>query len=329
MTAGPVPFGTLPDGRPVHRLRLGGGGLAVELLDYGAIVRSLRFGPTETVLGFEGLEAYLADRAYQGCVVGRCANRIDGGRFSIDGEAFQAEVNEGPNTLHGGPVGFGRRLWSFERWDETSATLAYRSPDGEEGFPGQLDARIRFRIGASALEITWLAQASRPTPANLTHHLYFNLSGDASTSVLDHRLGVEAEAITPVRPDLIPTGDFLAVAGTPFDLNRPRPLGEVLAQAHPQLTLCGGIDHNWALRGRVSLACPRSGLSLTLTTDQPGLQVYSGQALTAPFVRHGGLALEPQGFPDAVNRPAFPSVVLRPGQTYRKRAVYRFARGAP
>jgi aldose 1-epimerase len=324
MTAGPVPFGDLPDGRPVRRLRLGGDRLSIELLDYGAVVRSLRFAGVETVLGFDALEAYLADRSYQGCVVGRCANRVDGGRFSIDGQAFQAETNEGPNTLHGGPVGFSRRLWSFERWDEASATLAYRSPDGEEGFPGQLDARLRFRIGASGLEITWLAQASRPTPANLTHHLYFNLSGDPSTSVLDHVLGVAAEAITPVRPDLIPTGELMPTAGTPFDLNVPRPLGEVLAQDHPQLALAGGIDHNWALSGPVSLACPRTGLSLTLTTDQPGLQVYSGQGLAAPFAPHGGLALEPQGFPDAVNQPGFPSVLLRPGQTYRRRAVYRF-----
>jgi aldose 1-epimerase len=327
MTAGCTPFGTLADGRAVQAVRLAWpGGVEAEILDYGAVVRSLRFGEIETVLGFDTLEAYVADRAYQGCVVGRCANRIDHARFEIDGRAFQVEANEGPNVLHGGPVGFGRRLWILERSDDLSATLSYRSPEGEEGFPGTLDARIKFRLaGASALEITWLAQASAATPVNLTHHLYFNLSGDPSTSVLDHVFGIEADAITPVRPDLIPTGELMPVDATPFDLRQARTLGEILAERHPQLTIGGGFDHNWMLKGPARLACPRTGLSMTLTTDQPGLQVYSGQGLTAPFAAHGGIALEPQGFPDAVNHANFPNVVLRPGQTYRRRAVYRFA----
>lgn len=326
MSTGPARFGTLPDGREVHVLRLGGDGLALEVLDYGAIVRSLRVGGTEVVLGFGAIDAYVDDRGYQGCVVGRCANRIAGGRFEIDGQAFQAEVNEGANTLHGGPVGFGRRLWGFERWDETSATLSYRSPAGEEGFPGQLDARIRFRVGGSAVEITWMAQASRATPCNLTHHLYFNLSGDPATPALDHALEIEADAITPVGADLIPTGALMPVEDTPFDLRQARPIGEIVVQDDPQIGLAGGIDHNWALSGGARLSCPRTGLAMTLTTDQPGLQVYSGQGLTAPFAAHGGIALEPQGFPDAPNHPAFPGVILRPGQTYRRRAVYRFSR---
>ncbi|OYX34157.1 MAG: hypothetical protein B7Y99_06075 [Caulobacterales bacterium 32-69-10] len=327
---GPVRFGTLADGRAVQALRLAWpGGIEAQILDYGAVVRSLRFGGIETVLGFETVEAYVADRAYQGCVVGRFANRIDRGRFEVDGRAFQVEANEGPNTLHGGPVGFGRRLWALERWDDRSATLSYRSPEGEEGFPGTVDARIKFRLaGATALEITWLAQASALTPVNLTHHLYFNLSGDPSTSVLDHELQIAADAITPVRPDLIPTGDLMAVEGTPFDLRRAAPIGEAVAQTHPQLAIAGGLDHNWVLNGPARLACPRTGLAMTLTTDQPGLQVYSGQGLTAPFAAHGGIALEPQGFPDAVNQPSFPDVLLRPGQTYRRHAVYRFAGGA-
>lgn len=334
MPAHPKRFGTLADGRPVHALRLAWpGGLDLEVLDYGAIVRSLRVpmggDRLETVLGFADLSPYVADDAYQGRVIGRCANRIDGGRFEIDGRAWQAETNEGPNTLHGGPIGFGRRLWTFERCDGRVAVLSYRSPEGEEGFPGTLDARVRFRLaGPAALEIAWLAQASRATPVNLTHHLYFNLSGDPATGILDHLVQIEAEAITPVRPDLIPTGELMPVAGTPFDLRRPRPVGEALAEGHPQLAIGGGFDHNWMLAGPARLTCPRNGLSLTLATDQPGLQVYSGQGLTAPFAAHGGIALEPQGFPDAVNRPSFPDVVLRPGQTYRRRAVYRFAETA-
>jgi aldose 1-epimerase len=337
MPVQPTPFGTLEDGRPATAVRLGWpGGLEVEVLDYGAIVRSLRAptaaGPVETVLGFDSLEAYVADRAYQGCVVGRCANRIDGARFAIDGETFRVTANEGPNCLHGGALGFGRRLWRFEApaSDGRSAALTYRSPDGEEGFPGQVDARIEFTLtAADTLVIAWAAQADRPTPVNLSHHLYFNLSGDPATPLLDHSLMIAAEAITPVRPDLIPTGALLPVEGTAFDLRTPRPIGEALAQGHPQLALGGGYDHNWALRPQagpaVRLRSPRTGLEMSLSTDQPGLQVYSGQGLTAPFAAHGGIALEPQGFPDAVNIPAFPDVVLRPGRTYRRHAAYRFA----
>lgn len=327
MAGSPTQFGTLQDGRPVHAVSLVSDDLQVEVLEYGAVVRSLRVGGIETVLGFASLEDYVADRAYQGRVVGRVANRIDQARFEVDGRRYQVAANEGANVLHGGPVGFGRRLWTLEGWDERSATLSYRSPEGEEGFPGTLDARIKFRLaGASGLEITWLAQVSQPCPVNLTHHLYFNLSGDASTSALDHDLQIAADAVTPVRPDLIPTGELLAVDGTPFDLRTPRRLGEALAERHPQLEIGGGFDHNWVLKGPARLACPRTGLALTLATDQPGLQVYSGQGLTAPFAAHGGIALEPQGFPDAVNRPGFPDVVLRPGQTYRRRALYRFER---
>lgn len=330
MPVQPTPFGALTDGRAVHRLRLTDGALAVELLDYGAVVRSLRVGGVETVLGFDTLDAYVADRAYQGCVVGRCANRIDRARFALDGQTFRLEANEGPNTLHGGPVGFGRRLWSFEAWDDRSVVLALRSPDGEEGFPGTVEARVAVSLGDDALTIVWSATADRPTPVNLTHHLYFNLSGDPSTSALDHTLGIAADAITPVRPDLIPTGDLMAVDGTAFDLRRGRAIAEVLAQGHPQLDLGGGVDHNWVLgpAGAVTLACPRTGLRLDIVTDQPGIQVYSGQGLTRPFAVHGGIALEPQGFPDAVNRPNFPDVILRPGQTYRRQAAYRFSGGA-
>jgi aldose 1-epimerase len=340
MAVHPQPFGTLADGRAVRSVRLSWpGGLEAEVLDYGAVLRSLRVptarGPVEAVLGFATLAAYEANRAYQGCVVGRCANRIAGARFAIDGETFEVEANEGPNCLHGGPVGFGRRLWTFEdvAADGLSAILTYRSTDGEEGFPGAVDVRVEIALtGPDAVAIAWTAQADRPTPVNLTHHLYFNLSGDPVTSVLDHELMVAADAITPVRADLIPTGERLAVDGTAFDLRAGRTIAEALAQGHPQIDLGGGLDHNWVLRPgaapAAALSCPRTGLSLAMITDQPGLQVYSGQGLEAPFARHGGIALEPQGFPDAVNQPAFPSVILRPGQTYRRQAIYRFADAA-
>jgi aldose 1-epimerase len=336
---GPALFGVLDDGRPVRRVRLGRpGGVELEVLEYGAIVRSLRaparHGPVETVLGFADLAAYVADASYQGCVVGRCANRIGGARFTIDGERFAVTANEGANCLHGGAPGWNKRLWRFEAAGEDGriASLAYASPDGEEGFPGAVAACVTFELlEPDALRITWAARTDRPTPVNLSHHFYFNLSGDPRHPVLDHELTVAAQAITPVRPDLIPTGELMPVAGTPFDLRRGRVIGEALAERHPQLVPAGGFDHNWALDAgatpALSLRSPTTGLVLHVTTDQPGVQIYSGQGLGAPFVAHGALVVEPQGFPDAVNQPGFPQVVLRPGKVYRRSATYRFEAG--
>lgn len=324
-------FGRLADGREVEAATLRADGLEVELIAYGAIVRRLMVPAggrhVSAVLGFDRLADYEADRTYQGCIVGRCANRIGGAAFEIDGVRHEVEANEGRNCLHGGALGFGKRLWSFERLEPGLAVLAYTSPAGEAGFPGEVRCRVRFEVASDALAIDWEAETDQPTPVNLTHHLYFNLSGDPATPVLDHALAIEADALTEVDAELIPTGRLLPVAGTPFDLRTPRGIGDVLNEAHPQLALGGGIDHNWALSGRApaaSLRCPRTGLALTVETDQPGLQVYGGQGLKPPFAAHGGLVFEPQGFPDAVNRPNFPAVVLRPGSIYRRRAVYRF-----
>lgn len=341
METAPVRFGTLAGDRPVDLVRLAWpGAIEVEVIAYGAIVRRLRApgpgGLVDALLGFGELSAYEADRGYQGCAVGRCANRIAGAAFAIDGQTFEVAANEGPNCLHGGVLGFSKRLWRFAEIDPEGrfAVLAYDSPDGEEGFPGRVEARVAFTlVDHQTLEIAWEAVADRPTPVNLTHHLYFNLTGDFDRTILDHSLAVAGGHITPVQPDLIPTGDLRSVEATAFDLRRPRRLREVLGHREPQLVLGGGIDHNWVLDAREGpaavLMSPESGLVMSLTTDQPGLQVYSGQGLRAPFVRHGGIALEPQGFPDAVNRPDFPDVVLRPGHTYRRWARYRFAVGEP
>jgi len=341
LSARPSLFGRLADGAPVQAVRLAWpGGLAVQVLDYGAIVQSLTVpaagGRVEALLGFPDPAAYEADRFYQGQAIGRCANRIGGAAFSIDGRDYRVTANEGRNCLHGGRLGFGRRTWRFEALadDGRSATLAYRSPDGEEGFPGEVEARVRFAVdGPDSFSILWEAEADRPTPVSMTHHLYFNLSGDPRRSALDHQMRIAAEAVTPVRPDLVPTGELMPVAGTPFDLRRPRPLREALAQAHPQTELAGGFDHNWALSGGAGpaaiLRSPRTGLELAIDTDQPGLQMFSGQTLEAPFARHGGIALEPQAFPDALHHRNFPGVVLRPGSLYRRWASYRFAAGDP
>lgn len=319
-----IPFGLLADGSPVRLARIERGNLVLEVIEQGAAVRSLEVGGVETVLGFHTLEDYLADRSYQGVVVGRVANRIADAAFEIDGERFEVSANEGANTLHGGSGGLDKRLWRFAEVSDHAVTLAYASEDGEEGFPGSLDVEVRFFLTGDGLEIVWEAETDQPTPVNLTHHLYFNLGGD---DVLDHTLGVRAQGYTPVQPDLVPTGDIAPVAGTPFDLRTPRRLGEMVRDDHPQIAIGGGYDHNWVLDPApgpaLTLASP-SGLRLQIETDQPGVQIYSGQGLQAPFGPFGGIAIEPQNFPDAVNQPGFPDPILRPGARYRRRALYRF-----
>jgi aldose 1-epimerase len=327
-------FGVLPDGRAVEAVRLSRrGGLTVEILSFGAIVHRICAptprGGLEAVAGYPSLAGYAADKAYLGAIVGRCANRIGGARFVLDGETFDVSANEGANCLHGGALGFNKRLWSIETQhpDRPRAVLTYVSADGEEGFPGEVRVRAAYELTADdTLVITYEAETDRATPVNLSQHIYFNLSGGGD--ILDHVLKIAGSAITPVRGDLIPTGELMAVTGTPFDLRAGRVIGEAMAEPHPQLTIPGGFDMNWALDPpsgpALTLTSPKTGLSLEIETDQVGIQVYAGQSMPAPFVRCAALALEPQGFPDAVNHPNFPSVILRPGDTYRHRSVYRF-----
>ena len=331
------PFGRLSGGREVRMATLiWPGGLSVEVLEYGAAIHGIAVqmtrGSIQAILRHNTLADYEADTAYLGPIVGRCANRIGGARFEIDGAPFKVHANEGPNCLHGGDPGFNKRLWRFAEPtdpDGLSTTLTYVSPDGEEGFPGRVEVRAAYTlIAADTLEIAYEASTDAPTPVNLSQHLYFNLSGEPGRDVLDHTLQIAGGAITPVRPDLIPTGERLPVGATPFDLRQPRRIGDALAEPHPQIALARGFDHNWALEPAAApclrLRSPESGLMLEIGTDQPGLQVYSGQDLPAPFAKHGAMVFEPQGFPDAVNQPGFPDVVLRPGRTYRHRSAYRF-----
>jgi len=311
-------------------VKLARGSLTLEVAPHGAAITSLTVAGIETLLQPQGLGRGEADARYLNALVGRVANRIAGGRFSLDGRSVQASVNEGDNTLHGGAVGWSMRDWTLT---ETPAGVRaeYVSPDGEMGFPGEVrvTADIGF-VADDAFEIRYLATADRPTPLSLTHHLYFNLSGRSGTDVLDHDLSVAARAITPCGPGLIPTGALMPVAGTPFDLRRARSIGAVLAEPHPQLALAGGLDHNFVLTAgaapAIRLRSPESGLTLELHTDQPGVQLYAGQKMRPPWASHQALALEPQDFPDAVNHPAFPSSIVRPGQAYRRRSLYRLFR---
>lgn len=337
---GPARVGVRRDGQAVHAHGLAWpDGIAAEVWSLGARLASLtvplrdgrRVEVLQTPADFAVVEG---DTGYHGVVVGRVANRIAGARFRLDGREHRLTPNEGRNLLHSGAAGWSRRVWRFTEARERRCALELRSPVGEGGFPGAVLARVSFALTApDALEIAWDAQVSAPTPIAMTHHLYFNLSGGAEPDIRNHDLQVAAPAYTPVNDEMIPTGELVRTAGTPFDFSRPRRLGEVLGVRDPQLTQAGGLDHTFVLEPRapeaVRLRAPVSGLSLNMATDQPGVQVYTGQHLAAPFRPFGALALEPQAFPDAVNCPGFPPVIVRPGEPYRRFARYRFEAGAP
>lgn len=329
-------FGKL-EGRDVRAGRLAWpGGISLEVIEYGAIVQSLQVPHRGTmlnvVLGFETLQEYIADTTYQGGVVGRVANRIANGTFQLDGKTIHVTANRKGNCLHGGNRGFNKRLWQFTKplsKDYPALSLIYQSADQEEGFPGRVDVRITYMLTSPTTLVTaFEARTSAPTPVNLSTHLYFNLSGDIKTPILDHELMIAASAITPVRERLIPTGEILPVAGTPFDFNKPKTIAAALSQSHPQLDVASGLDHNWVLdkgaKPSLSLYSPESGLRMLVTTDQPGIQVYDGHNLKPPFIPKGALAIEPQNFPDAVNHPNFPNSILRPGEVYRATSSYLF-----
>jgi aldose 1-epimerase len=338
-------FGTLPGGEPVEAFTLrSSGGVEAQVIAFGGAIVSLRVPDREgrvedVVLGYDSLEGYLADDAYFGALIGRYANRIRGGRFSLDGVEHALDVNNGPNHLHGGRGGFHKVLWKAEQADG-ALTLSHSSADGEQGYPGALHARVTYRLtDANELVVDYAATAERPTPVNLTQHSYFNLTGDPTRDILSHELQVEADFITPVDATLISTGELRPVEGTAFDFRRPTPIGARIADADAQLAHAGGYDHNFVLRRNgagPSLAArvhdPSSGRTLEVLTTEPGIQFYSGNFLDGAvrgkngvrYAHRCGLCLEPQHFPDSPNHPTFPSVILRPGERYTSRTVYRF-----
>ncbi|WP_073951951.1 aldose epimerase family protein [Streptomyces kebangsaanensis] len=317
-------FGTLSDGAAVHRWTLERAGVRVRVLSYGGIVQSVevpdRDGRTaDVVLGFPGLEGYLAHpEPFLGALIGRYANRIAGGRFPLDGRTYALEQNEGTNSLHGGDRGFDKRLWEVAPV-EHGIRLTRVSPHGEEGFPGRLEVTATYTLDASgALHIAYTAVTDAPTVVNLTNHSYWNLSGSGSAG--GHELRLAASRYTPVGADLIPTGDLAEVAGTRFDFRRAREVGS-------------GYDHNLVLDKGVTttpvevaeLHDPVFGRVLTVSTTEPGLQLYTADHLGAPFAPGAGIALETQHFPDSPNRPRFPSTGLRPGEVFRSETVYGFS----
>ena len=340
--APPEPFGSLPDGRPVRRVALGRApGLEVHLLDLGATVHRILVTGGDGVrrnvtLGHPTVADYLAGNDFLGAAIGRYANRIAQGRFRLEGREFQVGVTDRGHHLHGGPDGFDRRLWVLDEHGPDHATFALHSPDGDQGFPGGLDVRATYRVQDTTLELTFEAVSSAPTVVNLTSHLYLNLDGEGGT-IDEHTLQVHAEAFTPVDATGIPVGPPVAVAGTPFDLRRPRRLGDVVRAEHPQLRDARGLDHDFVLTGSGlravgRLAAARTRTVVDLLTHQPDQQVYTGHFFdgtgrSSSGGRHrqgDGIALEPQLPPDSPNRPEAPSPVLRPGARYRATTQWRF-----
>jgi aldose 1-epimerase len=339
--------GELADGTPVDRWTLDGG-MTVAILTYGGIVQRLevpdRSGvPANVVLGLPTFDDYRAGNGpYLGALIGRYANRIAGGAFTLDGRAYRLPVNNPPNSLHGGTEGFDKRVWTATGTGD-GVELAYTSPDGEMGFPGTLSVTVRYTLTAdNGLRIEYQASTDAPTVVNLTNHSYLNLAGEAAGTVEGHRLRLNAGRYTPTDATSIPTGELVPVAGTPFDFTATHAVGERIDGDDEQLRFGLGYDHNYVLdrpagaEGTLVLAArveePGSGRVLEVETTEPGVQLYSGNQLDGSLTGTGGVAygpraglcLETQHFPDSPNQPGFPSTVLRPGEVSRSVTVYRF-----
>ncbi|MDP9205657.1 MAG: galactose mutarotase [Gemmatimonadota bacterium] len=348
-----TPFGKIATGETAQLFSFRNArGIEVRLTNYGGIITSIRTPDragrfADIVLGYDDLGGYLRDSPYFGAIVGRYANRIARGRFAVDGTTYTLAVNNGPNSLHGGLRGFDKVVWNaqpFQNQEGQGITLDYTSPDGEEGYPGTLHARVTYTLTPDdRLIVDYQATTDKATPVNLSQHTYWNLAGNATRDILGHVLTINADAITPVDSTLIPTGEIAPVAGTPFDFRTPTAIGARVDQRQNiQIRYGNGYDHNFVLnRGSATpdalvhaarVVEPSTGRTLDIYTTEPGLQFYSGNFLDGSITGKGGsvyrfrygLALETQHYPDSPNHPSFPSTVLRPGQQYRSRTVFQF-----
>lgn len=348
-------FGKLADGRPVGAVTLANGrGVSATVIAYGATLQSVvmpdRAGrKADVALGYDNIRAYVEKPQYFGSTVGRFANRLAGGRYRVDGRAYQAPVNNGPNSLHGGVTGFDKVLWeivSVKSGPAASVTLRYVSPDGDQGYPGTMSVMATYSLDErNHLTIEYVATADKTTIANITNHAYWNLSGEGSANgAMGHVVTIPAETYLPTDEGAIPTGEFRPVAGTVFDFRRPRAVGERVRDARDQQIAWGrGYDHNWVIGRGVTrdqhlmakVYDPASGRGFELWSNQPGLQFYSGNFLDATssgksrrIYRLGdAIVMEPQIFPDSPNQKGFPDARLEPGQTYRNIMTYRLTTG--
>jgi len=346
-------FGRMPDGRVVEAITLTNDtGMTVKVIALGAALQSVivpdRDGrAADVAIGYPTLDGYLAKPEYFGATVGRVANRIAAGRFELDGRTYQTPVNNGPNALHGGTAGFDKVLWeviAVEDGEAPSVTLRYVSPDGDQGYPGELTTTATYSLNdANELSVRYEATTDAPTVVNISNHGYWNMAGEgAPAGAMGNLLTIPAEEYTPTDATAIPTGEFRKVEGTVFDFRTPTPVGLRVRDASDEQILFGrGYDHNWVLSRERSaeprmiarLEDPVSGRVMEIISDQPGLQFYSGNFFDATIVGKSGqiyrmgdaMVLEPQMFPDTPNQPAFGSVRLDPGQTYRNDMVFRFS----
>jgi len=332
-------FGVLSDGSEVQEIVIADGDLTASIITLGAAIRDLRLAGVDhpLVLGFDRLDDYVNHSPHFGAVAGRCANRIGKGRLVIDGHVYQLPLNErGRVHLHGGARGFGKRLWRVVSQDRRSVTLGITSLDGEEGYPGRVEAFCRYTVEApGALHMEAEATTSAPTVVNLAQHSYFNL--DDSPDILDHEVQIFAEYYTPTDGDNVPTGEILSVAGTDYDLRARRPIRNV--KNGVRFTYDINYVVNRSKTGQVSrhaaLRSPKNGVTLSVSSTEPGLQFYDGYSMNVPVPglggrRYGasaGCCFEAQFFPDSPNHPNFPSAILRPGGTYRQSTLFAFTRG--
>lgn len=337
------PFGVTRDGRAVDEILLDNGTLRCSLLTYGAALRGLTVpgtaGPVDVVLGFDSMGAYESQDKFMGAVVGRYANRIAGGRFTLEGRAYTLARNDGENHLHGGPGGFFSKVWRAEPCGEHGVTFSCESGDMEEGYPGRMAVSVTCALEGTALRLTYRAETDRTTVCNLTSHAYFNLNGHDAGGAMEQSLTLYAGRYTPVGPGSIPTGEIAPVEGTPMDFRTARAIGERIDDPFRQLELCGGYDHNWVVDGGSGVLRPaavlesgRTGIRMTVETTLPGIQFYAGNYMDGCPAGKGGaqygyrdaVCLETQFFPDTPNHPAFPQCVLRPGEVWEQETVFRF-----
>ena len=340
----PVDFGRTPDGHHAALYTLSNESMRVRITDFGGRIVSIEVPDRSgkhghVVLGFDDVSEYVSAGGSFGALLGRTANRIGGGAFTLDGHTYRLSKNEEHATLHGGRQGFDKLFWRVEEAGDTHLILALVSPDGDQGFPGELSATARYSVEGNTLWLSLEAATSKPTPVSLSAHPYFNLAGVPAVDIFGHEITIAAEAFLPTDRQQIPTGEIRPVDGTVFDLRRPTPIGTRIRRADQQLLFGKGYDHYFVLseapgdplRVAALVFDPQSGRTLEVLTTQPGTQFYTGNNLTGSVAGRGGayrqsagLALEPQGFPDAPNRPEFPSTVLRPGTVYRQVIAYRF-----
>jgi aldose 1-epimerase len=339
-------------GKPIEMVTLKNShGMEVQAITYGAIITSIKVPDkngtiADVVLGFDSPEPYWHEPTppYFGAVVGRYGNRIAKGKFTLDGKSYTLPINNAPNSLHGGDKGFDKQVWTVTTKDAAnlpSATFSRTSPDGEEGYPGTLQARVTYTLtDKNELIVDYHATADKATPINLTQHSYFNLAGEGSGTILDHVLTIDADRYTPVDTTLIPTGELAPVQGTPFDFRKPTAIGARINDPNPQLKNGSGYDHNWVLNRKaaglqhaVTVTDPKSGRTLDISTTEPGVQFYTGNFLDGTIKGKGGkvyvlrsaLCLETQHYPDSPNQKNFPSTILQPGKSYDTRTVFAFS----